>query len=224
MTEEKNRRNLIITIALFALFVLFTIAVCVVGVDAVGPNGSSVGFAKLNQSFAARHEFNSIWYGLTKILGYVAILICIFFAATGVLQLVAGRSLKKVSPKLYALAGLYVAVAIFYAVFSKVVVNYRPILESDGTLESSYPSSHTMLAVCVFISAIIQIMTGKGSEMFKKAICVVLGVMTVVMVFGRLFSGVHWLTDIVGGVILSAALLMAYYTALCSMYPKEEDY
>ena len=224
MMQDTNKRNLIITIALFAVFVIFTIAVSTVGVDAVGPNGSSVGFAKLNQSFALKHDYNSLWYAVTKILGYIAILICIFFALTGVLQLVTGKSLKKVSPKLWVLAAFYVAVAVFYAVFSKVVVNYRPVLESDGTLEASYPSSHAMLAVCVFISAIIQIMSGKGSDKFKKIVCVVLGVLTVVMVVGRLLSGVHWLTDIIGGVILSAALLMAYYTALCSIYPKDDDY
>ena len=221
---DTNRRNLKITIVLFAVFVIFTIAVSIIGVDAVGPNGSSVGFAKLNKSFADRHDYNSLWYAVTKILGVIAILICVFFAATGVLQLVAGKSLKKVSPKLWVLAAFYVAVIVFYLIFSVIVVNYRPILESDGTLEASYPSSHAMLAVCVFISAIIQIMGGKGSEKFKKIVCVVLGVFTVVMVIGRLLSGVHWLTDIIGGVILSAALLMAYYTALTSLYPKEEDY
>ena len=223
MMQDTNRRNLIITIVLFAIFVIFTIAVSIVGVDAIGPNGTSVGFAKLNQSFAEKHDYNSLWYAVTKILGYIAILICLFFAATGVLQLVSGKSLKKVSPKLWVLAAFYVAVVVFYVAFNKIVVNYRPILESDGSLEASYPSSHAMLAVCVFISAIIQIMGGKGSESFKKTVCVVLGVMTVVMVVGRLLSGVHWLTDIIGGVILSAALLMAYYTALCSLYPKEED-
>ena len=223
MMQDTNKRNLYITAALFILFVIFTFAVSVIGVDAVGPEGTSVGFASLNQKFAQSHDYSSVWYAVTKILGVIAILICVFFAANGVLQLVSGKSLKKVSPKLLVLAGLYVAVLVFYVVFNKIVINYRPVLEADGSLEASYPSSHAMLAVCVFISAIIQIMTGKGSEKFKKIVCVVLGVFTVIMVIGRLLSGVHWLTDIIGGVILSAALLMAYYTALRSIYPAEED-
>ena len=204
---------MIVTVVLFVCFILFTIAVCKVDVAAIGPQGSSVGFAKLNGAVAKLFPFNKTFYKLTNYLGYFALLICVFFAAMGVLEFVKKKSLRKVDPKLIILGVFYVAVILFYVMFIKVVVNYRPVHE-DGALESSYPSSHTMLAVCVFLSTVIQISLGKGSEGFKKTVKVVMLLLTVVMVAGRIVSGVHWLTDIIGGIILSAALLSMYNAAV----------
>ena len=211
--QNKNTRNIAATVILFVCFILFTIAVCKVDVAAIGPQGSSVGFAKLNGAIAKLFPFNKTFYKLTNYLGYFALLICVFFAAMGVLEFLKKKSLRKVDPKLIILGIFYVAVILFYVMFIKVVVNYRPVLE-DGALESSYPSSHTMLAVCVFLSTAIQISLGKGSEGFKKAIKVVMALLTIIMVVGRIVSGVHWITDIIGGIILSAALLCMYNAAL----------
>ena len=185
-------------------------------VKAIGPENSSVGFAGLNGAIAKAFPYNKLWYSISKYLGYLAILICVFFAAMGVLEFLGRKSLKKVDPKLLILGVFYVAVVVFYVLFNKVVVNYRPVLE-DGAMESSFPSSHTMLAVCVFISAAVQLSAGRGSAAFKKAVSVLMVILTVVMIVTRTLSGVHWFTDIVGGVILSAALLMAYYTAVSSI-------
>ena len=211
--QNKNTTNIAATIILFVCFILFTIAVCKVDVAAIGPQGSSVGFAKLNGAIAKLFPFNNTFYKLTNYLGYFALLICVFFAAMGVLEFLKKKSLRKVDPKLIILGIFYVAVILFYVMFIKVVVNYRPVLE-DGALESSYPSSHTMLAICVFLSTAIQISLGKGSEGFKKAIKVVMALLTIIMVVGRIVSGVHWITDIIGGIILSAALLCMYNAAL----------
>ena len=211
--QNNNTKNIAATVILFVCFILFTIAVCKVDVAAIGPQGSSVGFAKLNGAIAKLFPFNNTFYKLTNYLGYFALLICVFFAAMGVLEFLNKKSLRKVDPKLIILGVFYVAVILFYVMFIKVVVNYRPVLE-DGALESSYPSSHTMLAICVFLSTAIQISLGKGSEGFKKAIKVVMALLTIIMVVGRVVSGVHWITDIIGGIILSAALLCMYNAAL----------
>ena len=211
--QNNNTKNIAATVILFVCFILFTIAVCKVDVAAIGPQGSSVGFAKLNGAIAKLFPFNNTFYKLTNYLGYFALLICVFFAAMGVLDFLKKKSLRKVDPKLIILGIFYVAVILFYVMFIKVVVNYRPVLE-DGALESSYPSSHTMLAICVFLSTAIQISLGKGSEGFKKAIKVVMALLTIIMVVGRIVSGVHWITDIIGGIILSAALLCMYNAAL----------
>ena len=211
--ENSNTGNMVRAVIWFVIFLVFTAAICKIDVKPIGPEGSSVGFATINELIAKMLPFNAKFYKLTKYLGYLAILICVFFAALGVLEFISKKSLKRIDPGLMILGAFYVAVVLFYVLFMKVVVNYRPVLE-DGALESSYPSSHTMLAVCVFLSAAIQISRGKGSEGFKKLIKVVMIILTVVMVVGRLLSGVHWFTDIVGGVLLSAALLSMYTAAV----------
>ena len=51
----------------------------------------------------------------------------------------------------------------------------------------------------------------KNNKM-KLIIRVITIVFSLFMVIGRLISGVHWFTDIVGGALLSAGLVMMYYS------------
>ena len=211
--ENKNGRNIVLTALLFIIFIAFTVLVCKVDVAAIGPLESSVGCAKLNGFVAKILPYNAFFYKISKYLGYFALLICAVFAILGISEFIKKKSLRKVDPKLVILGIYYIVVIVFYVAFNKVVVNYRPVLE-DGALEASYPSSHTMLAVCVFMSTIVQISLGKGSDGFKKIVKYVMLALTAVMILSRLISGVHWFTDIVGGILLSAALFMMYYTAV----------
>lgn len=207
---KKHIINFIITALLFVMFIGFTVAVKTVDVSAVGPDMSEIGFSTLNtRVFDALGE-SEAWYVVTELLGYVAILVALGFAALGAYQLFKTKSIKKVDTKILLLAGFYVAVGLVYVIFEKIEINYRPVLV-DWVLEASYPSSHTMLAVCIFISAAIlfNYLLKKNLRTFAKTLCVVFAVVTV---FGRLASGMHWFTDIVGGVLISAALVMLYYS------------
>ena len=208
-----SKKRILTTALLFAVFIVFTVLVCKVDVKAIGPQGSSVGFAGINGAFAKLFPYSGTFYKVSKLLGYLAILVCLFFAAIGVLELIRKKHLGSVSNGILMLGALYVCVIVFYVLFAKVTVNYRPVLE-DGALESSYPSSHTMLAICAFLSAAVQLGRAKGSAGFKKITRIVFLALAVLMVITRTLSGVHWFTDIVGAVLLSAALLSAYRTAL----------
>ena len=83
----------------------------------------------------------------------------------------------------------------------------------DGKLEASYPSSTTMLALCVLPTAMMQLKTRIHGDAVRRAVLVILAAFSVFMVVGRLISGVHWLSDIVGGVLLSAGLVSLYALA-----------
>lgn len=204
--------------ALFGLlFVVFTYMVRTFDVAEIGPGGSRVGFSHINDWFHKVTGVNMKWYELTDKLGYLALLTVLIFALTGLSQLIRRRSLLKVDREILALGGLFVAVGAFYVLFEKVVINCRPVL-MDGALEpeASYPSSHTML----FVTVIGAVMIMLGSYMEAGALRTLLRLLCLALIIvaagGRLYSGVHWLTDIAGGLLLSIALLFFYSGAICT--------
>lgn len=203
---------------LLIAFAVFTLAVKFVGVAAIGPEGSKVGFSGLNKAVFDALGTSGRWFAVAEGVGYAALLVCAGFALQGLFQLITRRSFKKVDPGIYALGALYIVTIALYLVFNVIPVNYRPVLV-DGVLEPSYPSSHTMLAIVVFVSAAIerQRYSNKSGLSFTGIVCIAL---TLLCVAARLLSGVHWITDIIGAVILAAALL-EYYMELRELLEKK---
>lgn len=218
----KEKKNFIITGALFLVFASFTVMVKTVDVRPIGPKNSSVGLAGLNQWVFERLGTSSFWYTLTEILGYLAILTAMGFALLGLCQWVRRKSLLKVDGELICLGILYAILAAIYLAFEAVIVNYRPILLGEG-LEASYPSSHTAAVTCIMGTAILEfrrIFAQKDRwRVASVSVCILVMVITVV---GRLMSGVHWFTDILAGSILSAVLIMLYYSVVVSVREKKK--
>ena len=71
-----------------------------------------------------------------------------------------------------------------------------------------------MLALCILPTAMMQLKMRIRGDAVRRAILGILVAFTVFMVVGRLLSGVHWLSDIVGGVLLSAGLVTLYALAV----------
>lgn len=199
----------------FALFLLLIIVLKAVDVQAIGPEGSRIGLAQIN---AAIHEATGVrmgWYKITNYLGVFSILVGLCFACLGLYQLIRRKSLLKVDREILILGGLYVLLAVLYILFEFVVINERPIImPGDEHVEASFPSSHTMLTFVILGSA----MTVLGKYIPRTRLCgivqAVLGVLILVMVCGRLISGVHWFTDILGGILLGSALLFLFIGVL----------
>ena len=207
---SKNKENLLKTVFLFLLFVLFTLIVKFVGLSSIGPGKSEVGLAFINEWFHNLFGFNNLFYKLSKYLGYLPFLFVLFYGCLGLKQLIDKKSLKKVDKKIIYLGCFYVLMGLFYIFFEKVIINYRPVL-LEGDLEASYPSSHTILAVCICISSIMMNRYYLKKDLLKY-VNVSTAVLMLLIVVGRLFSGVHWLTDIVGGLLLSSALCYLFFT------------
>ena len=206
---ERNKHSLITPAVLFAVFVLYTAAVALIDVKPVGQMNSNVGMATINKALSDAIGIHMIWYDITNILGILALLIAAFFGVVGVIQLVTRKSLLKVDRDIIILGCFYVMVIVCYVLFDHFAINYRPVMLED-TLEASYPSSHTMLAVCVMSTAICQLKWKMRDEHVSRIVQGVLAVLIVLTVVGRMISGVHWFTDIIGGVLLSAFLVSLY--------------
>lgn len=215
-----KKRNIIISIVLIILSVLFTALVKNVDVKPIGPNESMVGFADINKLFHNLIGSNMTIYKVTEVLGYIPIVMALVYVFIGLKQLIKRKSLLKVDKEIYVLALFYVLVVGVYVFFEKFVINYRPIL-IDGLLEASYPSSHTLMSICLCGSSIII-----NKKLFKNKFGDIENVLSVILilliVIGRIISGVHWFTDILGGIIISSTLLVIFYSIISSIKPKIE--
>lgn len=192
------------------LFIVFTLLVSKVDVQPIGRQGSDVGFASLNQDVNELFGQHTTMYDITEKLGYLAFAIIACFGILGIYQLISRRSLLKVDRDIIVLGGFYVVVLALYVAFNKIVINYRPVFQGEQELEASYPSSHTMMMVCVVATAVIQILRrikNKNLKFILCALCILLGLAVII---GRMICGVHWFTDIIGSIIISTGLVELY--------------
>ena len=207
---KRMRKSLIAAMLLLAAFALWTAAICFVDVRMIGPNGSSVGFAELNHFVHNLTGVHFELYNITDWLGLVPVFVCMGFGILGLVQWIKRKSILEVDYDLLVLGGFYIITIAVYLFFEAVAINYRPVL-IGGVLEASYPSSTTMLVMCVMPTAVMQFSNRIKSKTLRNGISVAIVAFSAFMVIGRLVSGVHWLTDIVGGALLSAGLVMMYW-------------
>lgn len=205
----KNRKSLSLALSLLLAFALWTVAVACIDVKAIGPEGTRVGFSALNGAFHKLTGVNLSLYSLTDLLSFIPLGFVVSFGITGLFQLIKRKSILKVDTSILCLGVFYVVVFAIFVLFEVLVINYRPIL-IEGQLEASYPSSTTMFVLCIMPTAIIELNSRLEGKALRITVAAVLSSFTLFMVLGRLISGVHWLSDIIGGALLSAGLVFLY--------------
>ena len=206
---KRINKRLIASVCFLTAFAVWTAMLCFVDVKQIGPQGSSVGFAGINRFV---HKLTGVHWGLyhvTDWLGLVPVFACMGFGILGLAQWIKRKNIRKVDFNILVLGGFYAVTIAAYLLFENVVINYRPVL-IDGILEVSYPSSTTMLTMCVMPTSVMQLHDRMKNRMLRKCISFAVIAFTAFMVIGRLISGVHWFSDIVGGALLSAGLVTAY--------------
>lgn len=211
--KQNEKRTLFIGVVLVVAFIIWTILILTVDVQALGQNGTNIGFATFNCWFHKLTGVHMEIYTITDWLGLVPVFVCMLFGCVGLVQLIKRRSLLKVDYDILALGVYYIVVISEYLIFEMIPINYRPIL-IEGVMEVSYPSSTTLLVLSVMPTLIFQANRRVQNSVIKKAIAIFTVSFSAFMVIGRLVAGVHWFTDIVGGVILSIGLFLIYCAAV----------
>lgn len=219
--KEKSKRFLVMGILLIVCFAIWTLLIQKVDVKPLGVKGTDIGFATINCWF---HELTGVHMGiytLTDWLGLVPVFVCMIFGGIGCAQLIKRRSLFKVDYDIIFLGVYYILVIFGYLIFEMIPINYRPIL-IEGFMEASYPSSTTLLVLGVMPTVIEQVSRRSENVIVKNIVNgLVLG-FSAFMVLGRLIAGVHWLTDIVGSIMLSMGLFCLYKSAVLLCYKGEQ--
>ena len=207
-----KKRNLILTILFLVSSIIFIVLLKTIDIKCTALINSCIGFATINQFIYNKIEVNLTWYTITDWLGIIPILMSMVYTIVGFKQMIKRKSIKKVDKEIIILGIFYIIVISTYAIFEKYIINYRPIF-MNGFLEASFPSSHTLMTICICGSSIII-----NNKLFKNNFTKILNIISLIIIFitiiGRLISGVHWFTDIIGGILISSYLLMLFYSFL----------
>ena len=214
--NRRKRKGFIASGVLLLSFVLWTFLIQTVDVQPVGVNGTSVGFAAVNTWFHRLTGVHMGIYTVTDWLGLVPIAVCIGFGMLGLMQWIRRKSIAKVDRDILLLGGYYILVILGYLIFEMIPINYRPIL-IEGAMEASYPSSTTLLVLSVMPTLLFQINRRAKRQTVRRITAAFVILFSAFMVIGRLVAGVHWLTDIVGSVLLSAGLYCLYRITVAAM-------
>lgn len=207
--KETAKRKITGGLVLLASFALFTWLVLVVDVKPLGVNGTSIGLSTVNTFFHSACGVHMGLYVVTDWAGLVPIAVAFSFAVLGLVQLIQRKSFFKVDTDILILGVYYCVVAAVYLVFERLPINYRPIL-INGFMEVSYPSSTTLLVMGIMPTLSEQVGRRCKVPRLKGTVNILTVGFSAFLVVGRLLSGVHWLTDILGAALVSAGLFSLY--------------
>ena len=217
--NQNMRKRFVWSGILLLGFVLWTFMIQTVDVQPVGVNGTTVGFASVNTWFFHLTGVHMSIYTITDWLGLVPIAVCIGFGLLGLTQWIRRKSIASVDRDILLLGGYYILIILGYLIFEMIPINYRPVL-INGAMEASYPSSTTLLVLGVMPTLLFQINRRAKSKTIRRITAAFVILFSSFMVIGRLIAGVHWLTDIVGSVLLSAGLYSLYRAAVLAVEHK----
>lgn len=145
------------------------------------------------------------WTGVTY-LGEPVILLGITLICSGIFYL------KKWKAESYLLLVSYLAVVVGSTALKYVYQRPRPTLEwLMGTSGYSFPSWHTASTMMIAGAVVIVIQQRVKHPAAKRLLQIGVLLPAVLTALSRIYIGVHFPTDIIGGWLLSLALLFLIY-------------
>ena len=95
----------------------------------------------------------------------------------------------------------------------------RPIELYPDAASYAFPSGHTAIATVTFgvLAVLVSYSMGRWGRSLVFAIC---GIIVVAIAYSRLYLGVHWLSDVLGGFLFGAVVTAAFGVALEAIPPR----
>ena len=86
--------------------------------------------------------------------------------------------------------------------------NARPSIVAPFISSSSFPSGHSVLSLCIY-GFIAFLIAEQSKRHWRWLPYTLFGLLIACVMFSRLYLGAHWLTDILGSILLGLSLLVA---------------
>ncbi|MCR5647873.1 MAG: phosphatase PAP2 family protein [Acholeplasmatales bacterium] len=202
-----------------SFLVLFIILMLLLNVDkaVIAESNEAVGLSHINNIVKYSYKENVDF--MTDLLFYITFTVVIFEACLGVYQLVKRKSLFKVDIEILVFGTSLVLMVIFWLLFDYVVkINIRPTHEAEG----SFPSTHVFMTTFLALASHGFICYAYENKIAKYGSLLLAVSMIALVLFGRVASGMHYITDVTGGLFLGLAFYFCTFGIIKVFKAKEE--
>ena len=123
------------------------------------------------------------------------------------------------------LVGTVLAAQVASELLKQVYGRSRPDLVPHGSYvySASFPSGHSMLAAATFLTLAVLISSLEPRRSTKALVFVVAVLITVGVGISRIYLGVHWPSDVLGGWCAGVAFAAAAWVALLRLAPVRRE-
>lgn len=148
------------------------------------------------------------WGLITNIILLSAFAVLAVFVLLGLYQWISRKSLKRVDKELLWAPLPLALMAATYFIFDKLIIlNTRP----NGSGEASFPSTHVMVVATIFLLASILLPKYVKSLPVRAILYAIMLTLLVTVSVGRVLADMHWISDVIGGLIFAAIFALVYY-------------
>lgn len=114
-----------------------------------------------------------------------------------------------------ALVGLSLGIGALVNFLAKILIRMeRPAYKLIDEPGFSFPSGHSNAAAAISVALMLVVENSKMDARTKRILKFLLGFFMFAMAMSRIMVGVHFLSDILGGLSLGAASALAIYTSI----------
>ena len=119
----------------------------------------------------------------------------------------------------FASTVVFIAGKLFSLFLKYAIHRPRPLELYSGADSFSFPSGHATMAAITFgvLAVLASHAMNRWSRSLVYAIC---GLFVIAIAYSRIYLGVHWLSDVLGGVVFGAIMVAAFGVAIEAIPPR----